>query len=173
MLPPELWSIVCHFLDKKDLVRVACTSSQLSTAARSVLYRSINLHSNKDGLQATFDLIKSDISLARKVIEIQIFTERWTEGEETTWLDLTAFSNLAQLQSMMMTGSPFGTAVEQDTFLEIVAKSCPLLKEFRYRRGRYPSPQFFFNRHPNNFPSDNFKICGLGKLIWDDDGTLF
>jgi hypothetical protein len=169
-IPSKLWSIVFRFLDRRDLARVACTSSQLSSAARPILYQSVHLRSNKDGVQDTFGLIKADSSLASNITEIHLSTEWKEDSEEKAWLSLSAFSNLPHLRFMTMTGSPFQTAEEQESFFEIVAKCCPRLREFTYRQGRYPSPPFLPTPHPTKFPSINFQISGIERLVWDDNG---
>ncbi|KAF9459742.1 hypothetical protein BDZ94DRAFT_1267564 [Collybia nuda] len=153
MLSTELWTATCRFLNKKDLAQLSCTSSKLLDAARPVLYRSVHLHTHE-------------------VVEIHFITEWQTEVETSSWLDLGALSNLAHLRSMSMTASPFQTTEEQQSFLKIINRSCPLLKEFAYRQCRYASPPFLPSPHPTSFPSDNFEIYGLEKLTWDDNACF-
>lgn len=161
---PEIWSRICGFSSGKDLSSIILTSSAILQHIRPILYESVHLRSDRKTLP-TFALLKRNIALAGHIKSITLETVAVGDVKKerkTSWVDIRTFAGMAQLRTLSMTsGPPFKTEAEQKKFLNLIDKSCKLLREVVYHDGYGPA---------SSFPGERFEVKRLTKIIWDESG---
>jgi hypothetical protein len=157
--PADVWHCIISLSDRRDIAVLTRVSRSFLDLARPILYRAVALQSSSPAVKETFYLLERDRSLAGNVEELTLsaffFQVRVTEP----WINKDALSGMRCLTSLKFTWVPFCTEWEQQEFVNVVSKSCPLLTEFRYKGNDLPE---------SRFPSGQFEIAGLKRLTWDE-----
>jgi len=114
------------------------------------------LHSDRDGVKHTLDLLKKDRLLAARIEDLHLFAVTPTNGPSASWLGVDVFKGMTHLKSLRMAGSPFHSDEEQQEFFRVLSESCSLLQKFSYCELSHLSP----------LPGERFRIVGIKELFW-------
>jgi hypothetical protein len=151
--PADVWHCIISLSDRRDITVLTRISRSFLSIARPILYRTVVLHSEKEAVKDTFDLLKRDRLIAGEITELCLITTT------NPWIDIDALIGMKCLKSLKLTSPPFRTEWEQQEFISAVTKSCPLLTGFSYHG---------YDRFELQFPSERLEIAGLERLTWNE-----
>lgn len=167
-LPPEIWSTIVDYLPCSDQLQVSQVSPQLCAVARRIIYRNLELRSDKHAARATLALLTRDHSVARNIKQLRIYTaEKAAKGG--TWFNADALAGMVNLWGLDLTRMPFHTKEDQVKFNNAISKSLPALRKLEYG-----TPYSTKRKPRRQGPGTNIldlQISGLQEITWIDPGA--